>query len=141
MANQASNHCKYLLATGAINFASDAFKIILMSSGFIFDPDADALYADVVADELPTGFGYTRLTKALAGVVITEDDLDNRAEIVWNSVSWTAVAGAIGPTGGAIIIDDTVAADPVIGFIDFGAEFTQADGGVMTLSAIEVRIS
>lgn len=110
-----------------------------MQSGFIFDPDAHALYADVVADELATNFGYTQFTKALAGVAIDEDDLNNRSNVTWNPVSWTAGGGAIGPTCGAIIIDDTAPNDPVVGFIDFLADYTQADGGVATLSGAGVR--
>ena len=45
---------------------------------------------------------------------------------------------------GAIIFDDTVTtptADPIIGYIDFGGEQTQADGGVATISSIKVRIA
>jgi len=142
MANQASNHIKYLIATGVINFSTNAFKIILMASGFVFDKDTHANYSDVVASELPNlGFGYTRFTKALAGVAITEDDLNDIAKIAWSPVSWTAGGGAIGPTRGAIIIDDTIANDPIVGFIDFLADYTQADGGVMTLSTIEVRLT
>jgi len=140
MANQASNHIKYLLATAAIDFANDTFQIILMQSGFVFDKDADEEYADVVGDELPNGNGYTTAGETLAGVAVAEDDVDDRAEVTWNNVSWTAVGGPIGPACGAIIYDDTVANDPIVGFIDFGADYTQADGGVATLTNVGVRV-
>ncbi len=141
MANQASNHIKYLLATKAIDFANDVFKIILMASGFVFDKDAHEEYADVSGNELPTLNGYTQKDKTLAGVAVTEDDVDDRTEVTWNAVSWTAAGGAIGPTPGAIIIDETVANDPIVGYIDFGAEYTQAEGGTATINNPEVRIS
>jgi len=141
MANQASNKVKYLLATGAINFASDAFKIILMATGFTFDKDTHHKYSEVLASELATAYGYTRGTKALSGVAVTEDDTIDKCTIKWSSVSWTAAAGAIGPSPGAIIFDDTEVNDAIIGYIDFGGEYTQADGGVLTLSGIEVGIS
>jgi hypothetical protein len=141
MANAAPNHIKYLLATKAIDFANDTFKIILMQSGFVFDKDNHEEYADVSGSELATGNGYTQATKTLAGVAVTEDDADDRCEIVWSNVTWTAVGGAIGPASGAIIYDDTVANDPIVGYLDFLADYTQPDGGTATIIAPEVRIS
>ena len=141
MANQASNHIKYLLATGVIDFSSDAFKIILMESGFVFDKDAHEDYADVSGSELATANGYTAGGETLAGVAVTEDDVDDRTEITWNDVTWTAVGGPIGPASAAIIYDDTALNDPIVGYIDFGADYTQADGGTATITNIEVRIS
>ena len=141
MANEASNRIKYLLATAAVDFANDTFKIILMESGFSFDIDTHHGYADVSGNELPTANGYTAGGNTLAGVAVTEDDVDDRTEITWNNTSWTAAGGPIGPSPGAIIYDDTEASDSLVGYIDFGAEYTQADGGVATLTNIEVRIS
>lgn len=141
MANAASNKIKYLLATAAIDFSSDTFKIILMASGFTFDKDNDEFYADVSGDELGTGNGYTAGGATLAGVAVTEDDVDDRCEIVWSNASWVASGGNIGPACGAIIYDDTHASKAVVGFIDFGADYTQPDGGTATIIAPEVRIS
>ena len=141
MSNQAPNHIKYLLATKAIDFLNDAFKIILMQSGFVYNKDTHALYTDVLGNELATGNGYTQGAKALAGVAVTEDDVDDRCEVLWSNVTWTAVGGAIGPASGAIIYDDTVANDPIVGYLDFGADYTQPDGGTATIIAPEIRIS
>jgi hypothetical protein len=144
MASTISNKMKYLLATKAIDFSADSFKIILMASGFVFDADTHHGYADVSASELATGYGYTRNTKTLSGVAVTEDDTNDRCSVTWSNVTWTASGGAIGPTPGAIIFDDTVTtptADPIIGYIDFGGEQTQADGGVATIIGVEVRIA
>jgi len=139
-----SNKFKFLLASKVIDFANDSFKIILMDTGFVFDKDTHHAYADISAYELATGNGYTQNTKVLTGVAVTEDDTDDRCEVTWDNVQWTASAGAIGPSPGAIIFDDTVTtptADPIIGYIDFGGEQTQADGGVATISNIEVRLA
>lgn len=144
MASTVSNKLKYLLALKAIDFANDSFKIILMQSGFTFDKDAHHAYSDVSASELATGNGYTADTKTLSGVTVTEDDTDDRCEITWSNVTWTASGGAIGPTPGAIIYDDTVTtptANPIVGYIDFGGDQTQADGGTATISGIELRIA
>jgi len=144
MSSIASNKVKYLLATGVILFQSHSFKIILMATGFVFNKDTHHVYADVLASELPTGFGYTQGTKVLAGVVVTEDDTDDRTEVTWTNPSWTAAGGSIGPTPGAIIYDDTVAApvvDPIVGYIDFSGDQTQADGGIATISNVEFRVA
>jgi hypothetical protein len=143
MASTVANKLKYLLCIGAVNFSSDTFKIILMGTGFVFNKDTHHTYADVSASELATGYGYTRNSKTLAGIVIAEDDNDDRTEITWSSVSWTASGGNIGPTPGAIIFDDTVTtpvADPIIGYLDFLNEATQVDGGTGTLNGIEFRL-
>jgi len=144
MSSTLSNKMKFLLASKAIDFANDTFKIILMNTGFVFDRDTHHGYADVSAYELATGNGYTQNDKTLSGVTVTEDDTDDRCEVTWNNVQWTASGGSIGPTPGAIIFDDTVTspqADPIIGYIDFGGDQTQADGGVATIANIEVRIA
>jgi hypothetical protein len=141
MANQASNKIKYLLATAAINFSTHTFKMILMQSGFAFNKDTHHYYADVVGSELGNGNGYATLGATLAGVAVTEDDTDDRAEILWANRSWTATGGPIGPASGAIIYDDSVANDPIVGYIDFLADYTQPDGGTVTIIAPEVRIS
>lgn len=141
MATAASNKIKYLLATKAIDFANDTFKIMLMATGYIFNKDTHEKYADVSASELANGNGYTTGGATLSGVAVTEDDTDDRCEITWSNATWTASSGAIGPTPGAIIYNDTHADKPIVGYIDFGGDQTQADGGVATISNIEVRIS
>ena len=144
MSATVSNKLKFLLASKAIDFANDSFKIILMASGFVFDKDTHHGYADVSASELADGNGYTTGGATLANVAVTEDDTDDRCEITWDNATWTASGGSVGPTPGAIIYDDTVTtpqADPIIGYINFGGEQTQADGGVSTISNIEVRIA
>ena len=143
MSTEASNKIKYLLAVKQIDFANDTFQIILMATGFTFNKDTHHGYADVSASELANGNGYTTGGNTLAGVAVTEDDTDDRTEITWNNSSWTASAGPIGPSPGAIIYDDTPTspqADPIVGYIDFGGEQTQADGGIATVANIEVRI-
>lgn len=141
MTSYASNHIKYLLATGGIDFSSDTFKIILMDSGFTFDIDDHETYSDVSGSELSNGNGYTTGGNTLSGVAVTEDDTDDRTEVTWNNTSWTASGGSIGPTPGAIIYDDTDGNDSIVGYIDFGGEQTQEDGGTATIANIEVRIS
>jgi len=144
MTTEASNKIKYLLATKAIDFANDTFKIILMQTGFTFNKDTHHGYADVSGSELATANGYTVGGYTLTGNSVVENDTDDRADCTFNNAVWTASGGPIGPSPGAIIYDDTVTtptADPIVGYIDFGGDQTQADGGVATISNISVRIS
>lgn len=144
MATETANKLKYALATKQIDFAADVFKIILMADGFTFNKDTHHGYADVSASELINGNGYTTGGNTLAGVAVTEDDVDDRTEVTWDNTQWTASGGSIGPSPGAIIYDDTPTtpqADPIVGYIDFGGNQTQADGGIATISNIEVRVS
>lgn len=141
MSNQAANRLKYLMASGSIDFSSDAFKIILMESGFVFDKDTHHQYSDVSGNELPTLNGYTVGGATLAGVTITENDAADRTDVTWNNVSWSASGGPIGPASGAIIYDDTDGNDSIVGYIDFLNDYTQIDGGTFTVANIAVRIA
>jgi hypothetical protein len=141
MPNRASNNIKNLLVSGDIDFTSDTLKIILMASGYAFNPDTHDEYADVSASELPTGSGYTAGDKTLANVTVTRDDVDDRIEITCDNPSWVASGGSIGPTPGAIIYDETATGDPIVGYIDFLTEFTQLDGGTITIANIEIRVA
>lgn len=143
MATEASNKIKYLLATKAIDFSADAFKIILMATGFTFDKDTHHTYADVLASEHVNGTtGYTTGGSTLLNVVVTEDDTVDKCTVAWDDVQWTAAGtGIVSP--GAIIFDDTVAspADPVVCFIDFGGDKTILAGGVLAVANPGVDIA
>lgn len=134
------NHIKYLLATKAVDFANDSFKIILMNTTFAFNKDTHATLADVTDDQLSTGYGYTQDNKTLSGVTVTENDTTDNATAVWSDITWTASGGAIGPTGAAIIYDDTVSGDPVVMCIDFGADYTASDGFSFQIQAPSFNI-
>lgn len=141
MASTIANKCKYELANANIDFGADAFQIILMGSGFIFDKDIHHTYdATIQAAELANGFGYVTGGETLAGVSVTEDDTNDWTSITWSNKSWTAAGGDIGPSPGAIIYDDTYS-DTIVTYIAFDAEYTQADGGVATITNLEVRIA
>lgn len=143
MASQISNECRELMGSAIINFNSDTFKIILMEAGFTFSKASHEKYADVLADEVANGVGYTTGGATLAGVALTRSDVLNALTVTWTNVSWTAAAGNI-EASGAIIYDDTVAApvaDPIIGYIDFGGNKLTYDGGVLTIANIAVKIA
>ncbi len=136
-----SNHFKYQVAKGNIDLSGDVLKIILMNNTFAFDKDADATLSDVTSDQLSTGNGYTQDNKELASKSLTEDDENDKATMTCDDVSWTADSGSIGPTGAAIIYDDTTSDDTVIGCIDFGEDYTIPDGSSFQITDIEIDLT
>jgi hypothetical protein len=141
MATAVSNHFMFHLISGDVDINTDSLKICLMADGFVFDIDAHEEWADVSANELAGGSGYTQDTATLSATpTVTENDTDNRIEVTWDNEAWTASGGSIGPTPGAIIKDDTETDEVIVFYIDFGEDKTQADGGVFTITNIELRV-
>ena len=134
MATKICQNISYLMVKGEINFGTDSFIVILMQSGFVFDRANHHTYADVSADELTTGNGYTQKTKVLTGVSITRDDALYKVVVKWNNLSWVASGGSIGPACGAFILDDTHVDDPLVQYIDFSGDGTEPDGGTFTIT-------
>lgn len=92
-------------------------------------------------DELGSGNGYTQMTKTLANKVLTEDNTNDRAEMTCDDVVWTASGGTIGPSPGAILIDDTTPDDTIIGHLDFGGNMQAPSGKEFSIGNIKVRIT
>jgi hypothetical protein len=88
-------------------------------------------------DELEQTHGYTPAT--LSGVVVTENDIINKASITWDDVSWTATGGNIGPTPGALIIDTT--ANFVLGYLNFDGDKTATVGNDFDINNIALYSS
>jgi len=133
-----SNHYKYQLMKKLIDLSANTLKIILMNNTFTFDKDAHATLADVTADQLATSHGYTQNDKTLDNKVLSEDDVNDKGKMVCDDVSWTASGGSFGPTGAAIIYDDTTTDDTIIGCIDFGTDYTISDGSSFAINSIEI---
>lgn len=111
------------LGKGNIDFSSDTFKAMLMTTSYTFD-DTDAHRSDLSGEA--SGSGYTAGGQALNSVTITQDDTDNRAEIdfadeVFSSVTVTNV-------NAYVIYKDTgsSATDVLVAYIEFteGAQST-----------------
>lgn len=141
MASELSNHFKYMLGTKKIDFSADSFKVVLMASGYTFNKDTHATYTDVSASELATNYGYTQNTKTMGTATVSEDDANDRFEVTWANVSWTASGGSIGPSPGAIVFDDTTTDDTVVGYIDFLGNQTATDGGTFTITNPTFRLA
>ncbi len=141
MATELSNHFKYQIAQALIDLDSDTLKLALMASGFTFNKDTHATWSDCSTSELSAGNGYTSGGASLTGASMTEDDTNDRMEVTYDDVTWTASGGDIGPTPGAILYDDTVSDKTVIGYIDFGSNQTAADGADFIVKNITIRLT
>lgn len=120
---------------GEIDFDNDTFQIILMADGFTFDRDTMDTLADVSGSELAAGNGYTAGGATLSVQTgATVDDANDRSRVVFNSVTFTASGGSIGPTPGAILYDDTQASDVIVGYIEFSQSRTVTDGNTLTIT-------
>jgi len=134
MATKVCQNFLYVMAKGNVDLDTDSLIWILMDTGFVYDRATHHEYADVSASELATGNGYTVKNKAASGISITRNDTLYKVTITWSNPSWTASGGAIGPSPGAFLLNDTVTDDPLVCYIDFGGEGTEPDGGVFTIS-------
>lgn len=146
MTTEASNHFKAERDKGNIDLANDSIKAILMASGFVFNKDTHATFADVSSSELAAGNGYAQNTKTLGAATVTEDDANDRSDVTFandpsygKDVGWTASGGSIGPTPGCILYDDTTADNTIICYIDFGADQTVTNGNNLTIDGIVIR--
>ena len=136
-----SNHFKYQAMKGEINFDSDTFKMILMNNTFAFDKDTHATYPVVSGEELSNGNGYTTGGITLLSGELTEDDTNDQGKMVWShNPTWTASGGSIGPSGAAVIYDDTASDDTVVGCIDFGEDYTATEGLSIQVMSGEVQL-
>ena len=134
-----SNHYKFQVLNGDIDFYADTFKMALMNISFDFEKDTHAKYTDVSSSELGAGNGYDVGGKTIEGVSLTEDDNNDRGRVTWSNVQWSATGGQIGPTGAAVLYDDTDSDKTVIGCIDFDTDYTISDGSSLQLQNIAVN--
>ena len=125
------------LARGAIDFDTDSFKVMLVTSGYAEDKDAHTKRSNVT-NELAAGNGYTAGGVAVVPT-ITKDLANDRVDITFPQVTWPAStltarkAVYYKSRGGAASADELVAVN------DFGADVVTANG-TLTLQASTFRL-
>lgn len=106
----------------------DTIKVILLDNNHSFDAD-DNVLTDVSANELLTsGTGYSQ--KTLANQAVTQDDTNDLAKFDADDIQWTT---ATFTAYHAVLYDDTLVGDDLIGSIDFGGA-KSVTGGTFTIA-------
>jgi hypothetical protein len=124
-------------ATGAIDYDTDSFKVMLTTSSYVPNKGTHTKRSDVT-DEV-TGAGYSA-GGASATVTVTKDVVNHRVDISLGAASWAtatitaAFAVYYKSRGGASTSDELVAA------IDFGGNVTST-GATFSLTASTLRKS
>lgn len=136
MASTAYDSMNYDAMTGEIDFDTDSFKVMLVTSGYTEDKAAHSKRSSVT-NEI-TGTGYTAGGQAIVPT-ITKDTTNHRTTIVFPQVTWpTSTLTArkavyYKSRGGASSADELVAVD------DFGSDVTTT-AGTFTLNASTLHI-
>ena len=132
--NTGNNTTKIIsTVTAGVITVIDTTGLIQESAGNMVTIQAD--------DEIPTGNGYTQNGTLLTGQTLTEDDANDRAEMACGNIDFSASGGSVGPSPGALLYDDTVSEKTIVGYLDFDGDRTIADGNILRLQNVKIRIS
>jgi hypothetical protein len=136
MASLIFDSCLDDSARGNIDFDTDTFKCMLVTSTYVPNKTTHLKRSDVTNEV--TGTGYTA-GGAAATVAPTKDTVNNREDISLGGIS---LPGATITARGAVYYKSRgglASADELVAYIDFGADIT-ATGGTWALTASTLRI-
>jgi hypothetical protein len=125
-------------ATGAIDFDTDSFKVMLVTSTYVENKDTHTKRSDVTNEVV--GTGYTAGGTAVTATVSAVDTANDRVDITFAQVTWPAStvtarkAVYYKSRGGAATADELVCVN------DFGSDVVTV-AGTLTLNASIVRKS
>jgi hypothetical protein len=113
------------MAEGRIDFDTDTFKVMLVTSSYTPDKDAHTKRSDVTNEV--SGTGYTSGGDTTA-VTVTKDTTNDRLDIDFGNVSWssatiTARGGVIYKSRGGL-----ASADELVAYLDFTSDVTSTNG-------------
>ena len=125
MASLIYNSCLEDMAKGAIDFDTDTFKLMLVTSAYTANKDTHTKRSNVTNEA--SGTGYTA-GGATVTATVTKDTTNDRLDVAFSNPSWpsssiTARAGVIYKSRGGA---DT--ADELVAYLDFGADATSTAG-------------
>ena len=108
--------------TLALDLDSDTIKIMLVTSSYTPDFGAHDFKADVTNEV--SGTNYTAGGNTLSSLALTQTGGTikfDAADTSWSSATITDARGAV-------IYDDSLTDDPLIAYIDFGANYSSTNG-------------
>lgn len=124
------------MARGAIDFDTDTFKAMLVTSSYTPDKDTHTKRSNVTNEVTGTGYTAGGVTSA---VTVTKDTANDKVTIQFGSISWaTSTITARGcvyykSRGGASSADELVA------YNDFNADVSSS-GGTFSIAASTITL-
>ena len=91
------------------------------------------------SDELANGNGYTTGGVVSGVPVLSEDDVNNYAQVIVPTLTWTASGGSIGPSASLIIVDLATSDNTIIGCLDFSGDQTAVNGSTFVVAGGTIR--
>lgn len=121
---------------GAVDFDTDTFKCLLVTSGYVPNKDTHTKRSNITNEVVGTGY---MASGVVAPVTVTKDLVNDRVDISLGAASWpNATITARGAVyfksrGGAATADELVA------YIDFVTDVTSTNG-TFSLTASTIRL-
>ena len=107
----------------AVNTASDTFKVGMITNSATPNFDTHDHWADLSGQEV-SGTGYTAGGAALTSVTCAGSSGTIKFDAA--DSSWTT--STISNARAAVVYDDTLGSDPLICLVNFGADYSSANG-------------
>jgi len=125
MASLVYNSCIRDAVVGSIDFDTDTFKMLLVTSSYTASK-SHSKRSDITNEV--TGTGYTTGGNACSVSVAAVDNVNNDVEISFTVTSWTSAtitarAGVIYKSRGG-----ASSADELVGYVDFGSDVSSTNG-------------
>lgn len=125
---QIFNSLKEALPEKVHNLGSDTLKFALTNTAPVL---SNTVFTDIA--EIAAGSGYTAGGAAVA--VTSSAQTGGTYSLVLADCTFTASGGAIGPFRYAVLYNDTATNKDLIGFVDYGVNYTLPDTQPFTLTA------
>lgn len=124
------------MATGAVDFDTDTFKVMLVTSTYTPNKDTHDYRNDVTNEVVGAGYSTGGATSS---VTVTPDTANDKVTITFGAVSWadstiTARAAVYYKSRGG-----ASSADEIIAYNDFGSDITSS-GGTFSVAASTITL-
>lgn len=138
MASLVYNSCIRDTVTGQIDFDTDTFYMMLVTSSYTPDQDLHLDRADVTNEV--TGTNYTSAGQAVTVTVGSVDTANDRVDISFADVTWasstiTAAAAVVYKYTG------TAANDLLVAYLDFGGDVSSTSGDFTVSTTTPLRFA
>ena len=124
------------MARGAIDFDTDTFKVLLVTSSYTPNKDTHDRRDDVTNEVTGTGYTAGGVTSACT---VTKDTANDKVTLQFASVSWASSTIA---ARGAVIYKSrggASSADELVAYNDFGADVSTT-AGTFTVAASTITL-